>query len=301
MFSSVRPSFFVAALALFPACNGSRSDNNPHGTMDGAVFDLSQIVSTDFAGTGPNDAGTAYPVYACSDSELYLIDLTAKSIIDVGPFDTPKVGNSADVITDLAVSPTGTIYVISHTTLYTANPMTGAVTSVGAVTSCGTDNVALSFTKDGNLYAADYTGNFCQIGYSSLPITLTKSGPIGGGMAIAGDIVAVDNGTMYGTAVDITDAGATSASTKNNLLIEINPATGMSTQVIGPTGYPELYGVAYALGQVFGFTHDGSGDVITINPTTGAGSPFNTFKDPTSNKGIAFAGAGVNSMVQPIQ
>jgi hypothetical protein len=299
MFSRVRHAFFVAALALFPACNGGRGDGTQHDT-DSGVFDLSMVTSYDFSGTGPNDAGTEYPVYACSDSELYLINLTAKTIIDVGPFNTPKVGSSADVITDLAVSPTGIIYVISHTTLYTASPMTGNVTSVGTVTTCGSDNVALSFTKDGSLYAADYTGNFCQIGYSSSPLTLTKSGPIGGGMAIAGDIVAIDNGTMYGTALDLTDA-STSPTAKNNLLIEINPATGMSTQVIRPTGYPELYGVAYALGQVFGFTHDGSGDVITINPMTGVGTLFNTFKDPTSMKGIAFAGAGVNSMVQPIQ
>jgi len=272
----------------------------PHNTMDGDVFDLSQITSnSDFSGTGPNDAGTAYPVFACSDSELYLINLTAKTIADVGPFNTPKVGGSADVITDLAVSPTGVIYVISHTTLYTADPMTGNVTSVGAVTTCGSDNVGLTFDKSGNLFAADYTGNFCQIGYSSTPLTLTKLGPIGGGRAIAGDIVGIDDGTMYGTALDLTDASS-SPTAKNNLLIQIDPTTGVSMTTIGPTGYPELYGVAFALGQVFGFTHDGSGDVITIDPSTGAGTLFNTFKD-SSNKGIAFAGAGVNSMVQPIQ
>jgi hypothetical protein len=198
------------------------------------------------------------------------------------------------------VSPTGIIYVISHTTLYTASPMTGAVTVVGTVTTCGSDNVGLTFDKSGNLFAADYTGNFCQIGYSSTPLTLTKLGPIGGGMAIAGDIVAIDNGAMYGTALDLTDASS-SPTAKNNLLIQIDPTTGVSMTIIGSTGYPELYGVAYALGQVFGFTHDGSGNVITIDPTTGVGTLFNTFKDPTSMKGIAFAGAGVNSMVMPIQ
>jgi hypothetical protein len=287
---------------LAAGCNGGRGGGIPHDTDGPGVFDLSQITTTqDFAGTGDTDGGAAYPVYACSDSELYLIDLTAKTLVDVGPFNTPKVGGSADVITDLAVSPTGVIYVISHTTLYTASPMTGAVTSVGAVTTCGSDNVALSFTNDAKLYAADYSGNFCEIGYMSTPLTLTKSGPIGGGMAIAGDIVAIDNGTMYGTALDLTDGGSASPTAKNNLLIKIDPSTGMSTQVIGSTGYPELYGVAYALGQVFGFTHDGSGDVITIDPSTGVGTPFNTFKDPTSMKGIAFAGAGVNSMVPPIQ
>ena len=69
---------------------------------------------------------------------------------------------------------------------------------------------------------------------------------------------------------------------------------------LGSTGYPELYGTAFALGQVFGFTHDGSGNVITIDPTTGVGTLFNTFNDPSTNKPISFAGAGVNSKVAPI-
>ena len=53
-------------------------------------------------------------------------------------------------------------------------------------------------------------------------------------------------------------------------------------------------------GQVFGFTHDGSGDVVTIDPKTGKGTLFNSFKDPSTNMGISFAGAGVNPMVSPI-
>jgi hypothetical protein len=32
---------------------------------------------------------------------------------------------------------------------------------------------------------------------------------------------------------------------------------------------------------------------------TGKGTLFNTFLDPTTGKGIPFAGAGVNSMVPP--
>lgn len=39
-------------------------------------------------------------------------------------------------------------------------------------------------------------------------------------------------------------------------------------------------------GQVFGFTHDGTGRVITIDPTTGVGRLFGTFTDPMTSKGI---------------
>jgi len=79
------------------------------------------------------------------------------------------------------------------------------------------------------------------------------------------------------------------------VLVTVDPSTGAVTQ-IGPTGYPELFGVAYQNGQVFGFTHDGTGDVITIDTTTGAGTPYNTFTG-SDGKGIAFAGAGVSSLV----
>ena len=57
---------------------------------------------------------------------------------------------------------------------------------------------------------------------------------------------------------------------------------------------PKLFGVAYQTGEVFGFTHDGSRNVITIDRTTGVGSLFGTFSDPTTGHGISFAGAGVN-------
>jgi len=103
---------------------------------------------------------------------------------------------------------------------------------------------------------------------------------------------------MYGTAYKLSDAPKTGTQLQN-LLIKLDPNTGHVLQTVGSTGYPELFGVSYALGKVFGFTHDGTGDVVTIDPMTGAGTPFNTFNDPTTGKGISFAGAGVNSMVSP--
>jgi hypothetical protein len=52
---------------------------------------------------------------------------------------------------------------------------------------------------------------------------------------------------------------------------------------------------------VIGFTHDGTGHVVSIDPNTGAATPFATFKDPSTNQPISFAGAGVNSLVPVIQ
>jgi hypothetical protein len=69
--------------------------------------------------------------------------------------------------------------------------------------------------------------------------------------------------------------------------------------MVGASGFPKLFGVAFSLGQVFGFTHDGTGRVVTIDPNTGVGTLFNTFNDPTTNQPISFAGAGVNALVSP--
>jgi hypothetical protein len=118
----------------------------------------------------------------------------------------------------------------------------------------------------------------------------------GGTMALAGDLVGVSDGTLFGTAVDT----MVTATTTNNVLVTIDPATGAIAKTIGPTGFPKLFGISYAMGQVFGFTHDGTGRVVLIDPKTGAGTLFNTFSDPTTNTPISFAGAGVNSKVKAV-
>jgi hypothetical protein len=51
---------------------------------------------------------------------------------------------------------------------------------------------------------------------------------------------------------------------------------------------------------VLGFTHDGTGRVISIDTVTGKGSVYATFLDPATNKGISFAGAGVDPRVPRI-
>jgi hypothetical protein len=247
----------------------------------------------------PPDGGDVnYTVYAHSNTTLYTIDVMAKTISTVGPFNAPAVGSAPDVIQDLAVAPDNTIYVISKQTLYTADPHDGHVTVVGSVTACGSDNVALTTTKDGKLYAADYKGAFCEVDITTSPPTVKPLGSVGNNMAISGDIVGIGDGSVYGTAYNLSDSSSTGTSI-NNVLVKIDPATGAMQSQLGATGFPKLFGVAYANGVVFGFTHDGSGDVITIDPKTGKGTLFNTFLDPTTGKGIPFAGAGVNSMVPP--
>jgi hypothetical protein len=250
-------------------------------------------------GGGGGGVQTSYTVYAHADHVLYSIDLNAKSLVTVGPFKAPNVGTSEDTITDLAVGPDNTIYVVSKTNIYTASPTDGHVTLLGAIGTCGSDNVAMSLTTGGTLVLGDFKGAVCHVDTATNPPTVTQVGTVGQGMALSGDLVAVADGTVYGTGYLIAD-GNTKGTGLNNVLVKLDPSTGAMLQQIGPTGFPKLFGVAFAAGEVFGFTHDGTGDVITIDPKTGKGTLFGSFKDPSTNMGISFAGAGVNPMVSPI-
>jgi hypothetical protein len=88
----------------------------------------------------------------------------------------------------------------------------------------------------------------------------------------------------------------------NNLLVRIDPSTGQVVQTIGSTGFPKLFGVAFAQDKIFGFVHSNAmntatGQVIQIDPKTGVGTLYNTFMDPSTGMPISFSGAGVNAMV----
>jgi hypothetical protein len=295
-------ALLVCTLALSSACSTARAPGGP------VIHDLStasgpdenpDFAGIDFAGTAVDLAcgASCYTVYAHSDHTLFSIDLGSKALTLVGNFNAPMVSGKEDVMTDLAVAPDDTIYVVSHTTLYTASASDGHVTKVGDLTACGQDNVALSFTPDNKLFVADYKGQFCQIDYAASPPKVTPIAKLSANMAVTGDLVAVDDGTMYASAYLLSD-GSGAGTQANNVLVKIDPATATVTQ-IGPTGFPKLFGVAYAGGQVFGFTHDGTGRVVTIDPKTGTGTVFNTFKDPATSMPISFAGAGVNALVAP--
>ncbi len=81
-----------------------------------------------------------------------------------------------------------------------------------------------------------------------------------------------------------------------DLLVTIDLATG-ATQQVGSSGFPKLFGASFGLGKVFAFTHDGTGDVVTIDRTSGIGTRYATFTDPSTGNGIRFAGAGVNATI----
>ncbi len=284
----------IAILVTVIACGGrggsGNADGNSHG--DGTT-------GGDSGQQGCGLLANCYSVYAHSDHVLYVVDLQAKALQRIGAFKAPQVGGQEDVITDLAVAPDNTIYVISETALYTASPTDGHVTKVGSLSACGMRGVALTTTPDGKLWTGDFKGAVCQIDLTTSPPTVKPAATLSNGMALSGDLVAVDDGTVFGSVYKLSDP-ANMGTQANNVLAKIDLATGAVTP-IGPTGYPKLFGTSYALGSVIGFTHDQTGHVVMIDRTTGAGTVFATFKDPMTNMPISFAGAGVNSLVPVIE
>ncbi len=254
-------------------------------------------------GDGNNGCGgvqNCTSVYAHSDDTLYQIDLSAKTLVTIGPFNAPAAGSGggSDVMTDLAVAPDGTIWVISETALYTASGTDGHVTAMGSLSACGERGVALTFDSTGVLYEGDFKGAICEIDTSGATPVVKPPVMLQDDLALTGDIVAVGNGTMFGTLYKLSDA-SDKGTNLSNILGTIDVTTGAVTQ-IGATGYPKLFGASFAQGNVIGFTHDGTGHVIQISPTTGVGVVFATFNDPTTNMPISFAGAGVDSLVSII-
>lgn len=213
-------------------------------------------------------------MYAHSRDTLYTIDPDTLTLSRVGTFE------NGDDITDLAVTPDGTIYAISKTKLYRVDPVTGRATALADVP--GLTNVGMTFLPDGRLLATDKAGGVRTIDPASGAVT--EVGSFGGGYATAGDLVAVADGTMFA----ISDEGPVGDEFTNNWLLRVDTTTGAASPV-GQIGYGRVFGAAFSNGRVYAFTE--AGLLVEINPQTGAGTSVRDYP-------VEFWGAGVTPLVR---
>lgn len=292
--SAMRGTFCVlGVVSMFAAAACSPDDRGGGGGADARGGGDGGFVSpfVDGGDVGPQEGcgelEACYTVWASSDSTLYHLDLVNQELVRVGTFNQTS-GN----MTDIAVAPDDTIWGVTEYSLYRISKVNGEATEVAPLDSCGAFGVALTFTRDGKLWAGDYNGAFCRIDVASDPPRVIPVGQLSNNMALSGDIVAVEDGTIFGTAYSLSDFSTQS----NNVLVRLNPDTGAVTTVGSGTGYDRLFGVAFDQGQLFAFSHDGTGEVVTVDPLSGAGTVYGTFDDEGTP--ITFSGAAVNPHVR---
>jgi hypothetical protein len=276
--------WFVCTLFLAACAPDTRS-----GDDDGVAPDAATPLGPDaapFIDAHPNvDGGSqaaVFTVYVHTKDKLYKLDPDTLAPVLVGSFLPP----TADDITDLAVAPDDTIYCISKTKLYKADPDDGHLTYLSTLQSGPTaGNVGLTTLPDGKLLATDASGGVRSIDPATGQVH--EIGALGGGLATAGDLVAVENGTMY----DISDKGPSGDEYTNNWLVTVDPQTGAGTKV-GQIGFGRVFGAAFVRGKVLAFT--AGGDIVEVDPASGHGTLL-------KSTGLAFWGAGVSSLVPPVE
>jgi hypothetical protein len=211
-------------------------------------------------------------IWAHSSTDLYTVDPNTFALTHVGAF-----GQSD--ITDIAVTPSGDLWAISFSSLYRVDKSTASTTLVASLSGSG--NNGLTFLPNGNLLAADGSGTVKQINTSTG--ASTDIGSFGNGLSSSGDLVAVGP-VMYG--ISSTGAGGSDAS-GNNILLRVDIASGVAT-VVGPIGFGQVWGLAYVNKRVIAFNT--KGQIIQIDPTTGAGTLLSTTN-------VQFWGAGMSPNV----
>jgi sugar lactone lactonase YvrE len=176
-------------------------------------------------------------------SNLYTIDPATASPRTVG-----AVGSAN--VTDVAFHGP-TLYGVSFSQLLRIDPDTAGGTPIGPI---GFTINGLAVATDGTVYAGTTAGELITVN----PVTGagTLVGSFGGGMTSSGDLVLDSNDVLYAAL----DQGGTV------VLASIDRATGVAT-VIGPTGQPSVYGLAFLCCHLFGTTE--RGELLHINAASG--------------------------------
>jgi hypothetical protein len=187
----------------------------------------------------------------------------------------------------IAVNPlTGVLYAgrgAGVANLYQVNPNTAAATLIGNAGFAGAALAGLGFNASGVLYAAVNAIDDGGTGADTLAIINistgagTAVGPFGGGIGSAGGPGGIEglafspSGQLYGTSARQSSSSPSAVPT----LYTINVTTGTATAVgpirdaAGNAPNGGVVGLEYYLdGTLYGGTGQGTGSLVTINPTT---------------------------------
>jgi hypothetical protein len=272
------------AVGLVAAACGSPSASDPDSDSDGKskTDPKNQEIAP---GTFSTDTGIAPPpaaaVYGHSATTLFKVDPDTKLTSIVG-----SLAGCGDII-DIAIDADSQLFAASFDAFYKVEKGTGACTLVGA----GKFPNSMSFVPKGTLdpnqevLVGYKEGDYVRI--DTATGTTTTVGALGGGFTSSGDIVSVKDGATFLT---VKGPGC------NDCLVEVSPKTGGIVKNWGPINHPDVYGLAFWAGQVYGF--DNSGDVFYVT-FEGTGIRTTDIQFPQRPDGLRFWGAGSTTLAPP--
>ncbi|MCC6645487.1 MAG: hypothetical protein IT374_07960 [Polyangiaceae bacterium] len=209
-----------------------------------------------------SEGGCSALAYAHSVNKLYEVRLPSGKDKLIGPLGTTS-------ITDIALTSDGTLYALTFNALLTVDTKTAKLTPVVGVKGV-MDAVGMDAGPDGALYVAASSAVLRLLPSVGVATKVASFPP---GTSASGDLAFLD-GRLLGTA----NAGA---STGPDVLVELDLVTGAGS-IVGSTGFDCIWGLAAYGSLLYGLTCNG--EVLSIDPATGAGSVLST-------PGVAFWGA----------
>jgi hypothetical protein len=263
----------LVILLLAAACGrASSGDDAP----DAAVGEPDADLSPD------SEIGDLSQVYAHSGKDLYRIDTENLDVVHIGAFNTATTcpGTPCPSITDIAVDKNDVMIGVSLNDIWSIDIETGAATSLAAFDGGGNLS-SLSFVpldlddpdSAERLVTVGNAGDVYEVNMTTGATTLLGNFGMSGVDQIrsSGDMVSVRG---LGTLATITIGGP--PYTALDFLATIDTTTWVATPIgTASTGYDRVFGLGYWGGTIFGFVAGtgNDGTIITIDPTTGVGTP----------------------------
>ena len=216
-----------------------------------------------------------YLLYANSATALYSIDPDP-------PYTATLLGTFSGMtflsqgITDIAIDAAGVMYASGFWEIYRVDAATAALTALSVDAIPSEVYNSLTVRSDGTVVGGGGSSLYEIDPNSGARSPLTSTGS----WVLAGDVVGLPDGLLYAL------VSSTGDETAPTTLVTID-VDGVGLAEVGATGFGAMYGVSYHVpnDSIYGFT--ASGEIILIDPTTGAGTSV-------ASTGIEFWGATTN-------
>lgn len=255
-------------------------------------------------------------VYAHSAYALYLWDPLVQKLTKVGDFNLkdhgPDIdGNPLEGMIDIALDRDSVMYGTTYFGFVKIDPTTAKVTYIKESDTIFQFPNSLSFVPIGTVdptkealvgyVKKDTAATTTYVRVDLATGVLVPQGELNPPGATktwksSGDIIAmIRNGNKaYLTVreVDLADGGGDLVASESDSLAEIDPKTGQIISIKGSIGQSNFYGLGQWAGTAYGF--NGSGNIVSINLDTGAGTTITTLKFDDGGI-VPWYGAGVTT------